>query len=94
MRVFAPPDYVGVPNHTYGWGNLVPTGKNPRRQPWLFSTTSRNFKSLLQQARADAIVGACNAIIKKKRDVEGESRGGSWGSLYEQHQIMSSSPVM
>ena len=79
----------------YGWGYLVPTRKNPRRQPWLFSTTTpRNFKSLLRKAREDAIVGARNAIIEKKRDVEGESRGGSGGILYVQHQIMSSSPVM
>ena len=79
----------------YGWGHLVPTGKIPRRQPWLFSTTTpRNFKSLLRQARADVIVGACSVIIKKKRNVERESRGGSGGILYEQHQIMSSSLVM
>ena len=34
-----------------------------------------------------------SAIIKKMRDVEGESRGSSGGILYEQHQIMSSFEV-
>ena len=78
----------------YGWGRLKPTRKNPRTPPRLVSTTTpRNFKSSLRNARADAIVGVCSATIKKKRDVEGESRGSSGGILYEQHQIMSAIEV-
>ena len=79
---------------SYGWGRLKPTGKNPRTPPRLSSTTTpRSINFLLGHARADAIVGAPNAGIKKKRDVEEESRGCSGGILYEQHKIVSSDEV-
>ena len=48
---------------------------------------------MLITARADAIVGACSAGIKKLCDVEGESWGSSGGILYEYVQIMSSDEV-
>ena len=57
--------------HMYGWGCLKPTGKNLRTPP-----------RLLKDARAGAIVGDITSGIKKKRDVEEESRGGSGGILY------------
>ena len=44
----------------------------------------------MRLARVDAIVGIRSAIIKKLRDVEGESRGSNGGIVYEPHQTMSS----
>ena len=74
----------------YGWGRLKPTGKNLYTPPRLFSTTTpRNFKCLLKHARTYSIVGAINAGLKRKRDVEGGNWGCSGSVLCEQHKIMS-----